>query len=382
MPKKILVVVSNLNLGGTENHIQQVFSKLNGDRYRVAVYTTHQRGAMANLLKAKGVKIYFSRLGEYLHRFGKMGRLGAYAISTWRLILVNLWYRPDIVHCYLPGPYIIGGFCARLTRRRYLVASRRGMNYYQKKYPLLSKQEKHLQKKTSRILANSKCVLNQLFNEEKVEKERLRLIYNGIDLSTYKKQPASSELRKSLNISESTLVLTIVANLFLYKGHIDLLKALVLIKDQMPNDWVLLCVGRDEGCLKTLCNFSSEQNIASHIRWLGQRDDVPAILSLSNIGILSSHEEGFSNSIIEGMATGLPMIVTDVGGNAEAVLNNETGFVIPPKDPNALAKAILRLAWDTDLRKQMGEAAQKRVTDEFSLEHCVAAYDQMYLELE
>lgn len=381
MPKKILVVVSSLNIGGTENHIQQVFPHLNNGHYQVAIYTTSQRGTMAKSLRAKGVKIYSSRLGAFFHRFGKLGRLCAYLFSTLKLIAINLWYRPDIVHCYLPGPYILGGFCARITRRPYLIMSRRGMNFYQKKYPRLAKHEKKLQQKTTRILANSKRVLKQLCDEEQIPEERLRLIYNGLDLVKYKKQTPSPELRQALRISEDAFVLVIVANLFAYKGHIDLLKALAGIKDQLPEDWVLLCVGRDEGCLQALCDYAAESELSSHIQWLDQRDDVPKLLALSNIGVLCSHEEGFSNSVIEGMAAGLPMVVTDVGGNAEAVIDNEMGFVVPPKNPTALGEAILRLANDKQLRDRMGDAAMRRVQSEFSLDHCVDAYNKMYAEL-
>ena len=381
MTKKILVVVSSLNVGGTENHIEQVFSALNREQYRVIVYTTHQRGVRADALAAKGVTIYSSRLAEFFHHFGKLGRLCAYVAAVNRLIIVNLWYRPDIVHCYLPGPYLLGGFCARLTRRPYLIMSRRSMNYYQKKYPRLAKQERRLLKKTCRILANSKRVFNQLIEEEKVSKEKLRLIYNGLDISTYQKQSDFVDLRQSLNIMEDALVITMVANLFPYKGHIDLLQALTLVKDRLPTNWLLLCVGRDEGCLADLYRYATKNNINANIRWLDQRDDVPALLSLSDIGVLCSHEEGFSNSVIEGMAAGLPMVVTNVGGNAEAVLDQQMGFVVPAKDSVALSEALLKLALNKALRRQMGTAAKERVQSEFSLDRCVKAYDQMYAEL-
>ncbi len=373
--------MSSLNVGGTENHIRRIFPKLQGSSYQIAIYTTHQRGIMTQFLKAKGVKVYGSYVAQCLHRLGGLGRLCAYAVSVGRLLLLNLYYRPHIVHCYLPGPYILGGLCAYITRRPYLIMSRRSMNFYQKKHPYLAKWEQYLQRKTSFIVANSKRILNQLLNEEMVKRDQLRLIYNGLDVQSYRPCDPLVTTRSSLGISENALVMTIVANLFFYKGHMDLLKALVLIKKRLPKDWILLCVGRDEGCLQSLCNYAIQHDIALHIQWLNQRDDVPALLSISNIGILCSHEEGFSNSIIEGMAAGLPMVVTDVGGNNEAVIHNETGLVVPSKDPKALGQAILQLIENKTLREYMGRAALRRVEAKFSLDSCLNAYRQLYAEL-
>lgn len=378
---KILVVVSSLNVGGTENHIYQVFPKLNSAEYRVAVYTTNQPGVMAKKLQKKGIKIYSSKLSAMFHRMGKIGKLLAYAATILRLTWLNLVYRPDIVHCFLPGPFILGGFCARLTRRPYLIMSRRGMNYYQKRYPRLAKSEAALIKKTDRILANSKRVYDQLLHEENVPEDKLRLIYNGIEIAKYHKEIDSEQLKKTLRISDDAVVMTIVANLYAYKGHIDLLKALVSIKDNLPINWVLLCVGRDEGCLQGLCEYAAKNQITSHIHWLDQRHDVPELLAISDIGILCSHEEGFSNSVIEGMAAGLPMVVTDVGGNAEAVKDDETGYVVPSKSPGLLAKAILSMTHDASLRKKMGQAGFDRVKELFSLARCVDGYRSVYDEL-
>jgi glycosyltransferase involved in cell wall biosynthesis len=95
---------------------------------------------------------------------------------------------------------------------------------------------------------------------------------------------------------------------------------------------------------------------------------------------LTSREEGFSNVVLEGMAAGLPMIVTAVGGNPEAVVDGHTGLIVQPRDPKAIAEAILRLSRDADLRRRLGDAGQKRVRTEFSIERCVSAHAQLYQE--
>ena len=140
----------------------------------------------------------------------------------------------------------------------------------------------------------------------------------------------------------------------------------------------MLLAGRDEGQGIKLQGLAQGAGIAENIQFLGQRADVDRLLTAADFGLLTSHEEGFSNVVLEGMAAGLPMIVTDVGGNSEAVVNGETGIVIPAHDPNAIGEAVLRLANDAELRKRLGAAGRVRVKQEFSLEKCVTAHAELY----
>ena len=123
------------------------------------------------------------------------------------------------------------------------------------------------------------------------------------------------------------------------------------------------------------------RNLGANIKFLGERSDVPALLAAADFGILSSHQEGFSNVILESMAAGLPMIVTNVGGNPEAVLDRQTGIVVPPHDPQALGQAIVELAHDGTLRRQLADGAVSRVRKEFSMESCVNAHERLYEQL-
>ena len=111
---------------------------------------------------------------------------------------------------------------------------------------------------------------------------------------------------------------------------------------------------------------------------VGARTDVPELLSLADIGLNVSHEEGFSNAVIEGMAAGLPMVVTDVGGNREAVVDGESGFVVPARDPEAMADALRLLIDDPRLREKFGAAGAGRVRENFGLARCIARYERIF----
>jgi glycosyltransferase involved in cell wall biosynthesis len=160
-----------------------------------------------------------------------------------------------------------------------------------------------------------------------------------------------------------------------------LLTALGGIAGALPPGWSLLCVGRDDGIGTALMQQACALGIEDNVKFLGMRTDIPALLGAADIGILASHEEGFANAILEGMAACLPMVVTDVGGNAEAVVDGVTGFVVPARDESALGSAILKLAFDRHLRRTMGDAGRERVEKYFGIDRCVANYARLYAGL-
>jgi glycosyltransferase involved in cell wall biosynthesis len=230
------------------------------------------------------------------------------------------------------------------------------------------------------ILGNSRAVLDEL-RAEGVPKEKLRLIYNGIDLAPFAALPTKSDARRNLSLPVDAWTMILIANIIPYKGHADLLEALSRIKTRLPNPWRLLCVGRDDGPGVALHTQARRFGIDENIVWLGLRTDVAKLLAAADLGLLVSHEEGFANAVLEGMAAALPMVVTDVGGNAEAVLDGKTGLVVPARDPERLGAAILAFAADPARAAAMGKAGRDRVEWNFSLAACVRQYEALYAEL-
>ena len=196
----------------------------------------------------------------------------------------------------------------------------------------------------------------------------MKLIYNGV---TIPEPIPRDEARRTLGLDADTLVGVVVANLIHYKGHRDLFEGLARIQSRIPGPWRILLAGRDHDLWQELQNFAGKHRFAENVRFLGPRSDIPLLLAAADFGLLASREEGFSNVVLEGMAAGLPMIVTAVGGNPEAVIDGETGLVVPPSDPKAIGSAILRLAADPALRKCFGAAGRSRAKSEFSLDRCV-----------
>lgn len=381
MATKILYVIGNLDVGGAERHLTQILPALVKLDFAPTVYTLTHKGKLAPVLEASGINVvepfFAARLRCLPSLLRKPVLLPLTLIS---LLFLLLRLRPSVVHFFLPAAYLLGGLCSIVANRHIRIMSRRSLNRYQLKYPVLARIERWLHTRMDAVLGNSKAVTNELLDEG-VSATRLGLIYNGINLAAFDALSSGQSIRQQIGVSNEALLMVCVANLIPYKGHADLIQALGTIHSKMPGDWIVAIVGRDCGIQQKLQQLAVNQGISKHILWLGERSDTAAIYSAADIGLLCSHEEGFSNSVLEGMAARVAMVVTDVGGNAEAVLDGQCGLVVPAHNPNALGQAILTLSVDTDTRQHMANAARKRIEENFSLAGCVRQYAGLYRAL-
>ncbi len=368
--KSLRIIISSLGIGGTERHICQVLPRLVKKGWQVKVVNTGRNNALAPELEKAGIKVItFSKSSSKVLQIGR--------------VLHGLWgeFRADrtsLTHFFLPQAYIFGMFSAILAGFKGVkLMSRRSLNNYQRKIKCCRWLESKLHKRTDLVLGISQAVIDQLRIQENVPPNHLRLIYNGIDLVPFQKIK-NNKIRTLLGVKDSSLVLTVVANLIPYKGHTDLLEALSYIKQQLPRNWRLLCAGYDGGILEKLKTQAHSLGISNNVLWLGSRQDVGNILAASDIGILCSHQEGLGNSILECMAAALPMIVTDVGGIPEVVVHQKTGLVVPAKSPKKLSEAIIELSSDPKKMQSFGKAGKKRVEQSFSIDKCVSEYHDLY----
>ena len=217
----------------------------------------------------------------------------------------------------LPEAYLLTMTAAWLVRHRVtLVMSRRSLNRYQARLPGVGAFERLLHRRLRVALANSAAICRELVDEEGIPPERVVLIPNGIDPTRFRSRAPREKSRRELSIPDGDLVLCTVANLIPYKGHGDLLRGLAAVRGELP-PWRLLCVGAGDAA--PLRRLADDLGIGRNVFWLGPRGDVPDVLAACDIGILASHEEGFSNALLEKMACALPLVATRVGGNRDLV---------------------------------------------------------------
>jgi glycosyltransferase involved in cell wall biosynthesis len=376
--QKLLVVAESLGVGGTETHLIRTLPHLADSGWRVTVFCLTERGERADELEASHIDVVTA---PPLAESKKSSlRYSAHVVVAMHALygLMRRW-RPTIVHFYLPGPYLVGAPVALAARVPIKLMSRRSISDYQRKWPLVARLEEQLHRTMDAVIGNSRAVIRDLI-EEGIPNSKLRLIYNGVEVSSTR--PERGQARKELHINDNVLVGVMVANLIPYKGHCDLIRSLSYVEPHLSCRWQILLVGKDSGLRSKLETFSAEHGVGHRLHFMGERSDVSRILAAADFGLLTPWgNEGFSNAILEGMAAGLAMIVTDVGGNAEAVLDGETGFVVPPRDSQAIAAAILQIARSPELRARFGAAGRRRVEANFSIERSVKAHLEMYREL-
>jgi len=364
----VLYVITGLHVGGSERQLSVLASALGQSGMKVAVYSFVD-GPVRAVLQQNGVEVV-------LAPGGGPSTFRGFVLAAFHLLWFMARRRPRIAHFFLPAAYLIGAPMAVLVRVPVRVMSRRSLNIYQRT-PVARVAERCLHRAMHAVLGNSRGVVDQL-KAEGATVTRLGLIYNGVDDRAYQKANRRDETRAGLGLAPDALVICIVANLIPYKGHRDLIEALGRAAARLPSSWHLLVVGHDTGIGPALQKQASELGVRENISFLGARDDIPALLGASDIGVLCSHQEGFANAVLEGMAAGLPMVVTSVGGNTEAVVDGETGVVVPPHDSESLAAAMVQLADDGALRARLGDAGRQRAIMQFGVQHFVESHRALY----
>ena len=295
-----------------------------------------------------------------------------------RLVRIIRASRPDVVHGFLYWAYVFGAFAARLAGVPFVVASRRSLGYFKESRTLLLLLERIANSATDLLIANSEAVRRDVIRQERVSPAKIRVVYNGVQLSQPDEQ-RRRELRAQLNLADRGPVVAVVANFIAYKRHDILFSALPALVAEFPT-LVLLMAG--EGPLES--HFEAHvrsSGLGETVRFLGARAEASDILSLADVAVHPSETEGFSNAVLEAMAAAKPIVAVRVGGNAEAIVEGETGLLVPVGDAAALGQAVLAVLRNPDAARAMGEAGRARVVRLFSIERMVAEYEQIYDEI-
>ncbi len=226
------------------------------------------------------------------------------------------------------------------------------------------------------VVGNAEAIRRMLVEEEGLPPERVSVIPNGLDLKRFDARVREG-LKAPLPDTKGAPVVVHVANMnHPVKRQEDLLRALARLRREGHTLNAFL-VG-DGPRRPELERLAGQLGLTDTVHFLGHRADVPAIYARADFGVLCSTAEGMSNAVMEGMAAGLPMVVTRVGGNPELVADGERGLVVPPLQPEAMAGAFRRLLSDRELGKRMGAEARAFVERELSLERLVRRHDALY----
>jgi glycosyltransferase involved in cell wall biosynthesis len=277
--------------------------------------------------------------------------------------------QPDVLHTHNPNPHLYGSAAAQLLGVPVVVHTKHGRNRPAHRPAVLVNRLASCL--TDCVVAVSHDAADVAREVERVPRRKLRVIHNGIDVpaGAPQRRPAAGAVLRAVH----------VARLNPIKDQDTLLRAVRRVVDAEPR-FELDVIG-DGPRREELLALRSELRLTGHVRFLGYRDDVPELLTGRGLFLLSSLSEGISLTLLEAMAAGLPVVATAVGGNPEVVVPGQTGLLVPPRDPDRLAAAILSLIRDPRQAADLGRAGRERVAAHFDLRRVVAAYQRLYEEL-
>ncbi len=371
----ILFLIGSLELGGAERQMAMLIRSLVGLGVNCHLFVLESPGPVYASLRGIDLVIHDGGYRRKSVFFEKVIRLFRAQFNLFR-VLAKI--RPDVIHAYLPLTNFMGALAGRLSGVPLVITSRRAMGTHQDRYKgwrifdILSFRLSHL------VTVNSRAVGQDTLIRDLGDPSKVSVIYNGIDALPFESGGSKREaVRRALGIVPKEKVVISIANLIPYKGLADLIEAAAAVSASMPQVKFLL-IGEDRGIQKKLEEKSQRLGVSQQVVFLGQRLDVPDLLAAGDLLALSSHEEGFSNVILEAMAAGLPVVATDVGGNSEAVLDGVTGWLVPPKDANAMAEKIMDLLRDREKAADWGRRGQDRVKASFTIDRMVEAHMTLY----
>lgn len=283
-------------------------------------------------------------------------------IGLARFVTAVRRWRPTVLLPYTDYPNKLCGALWRLTGAEGCVWNQRDEGREVTGRPL----ERLAVRWSTRFVANSPAGSAFLTSTFGVPADAIEIIPNSVVL----RPPCRSVAwwRREQRLESDTVVVTMVANLRHVKDHLTLLEAWRTVVDQAPMPPVLLLAGAPGETAPSLRDRASRLGIAAHVRFLGHVEDVSGLLAASALSAFSSKLEGCPNGVLEPMAAGLPVVATDVVGIRQA-LGDDCDFLVPPDDPSALARGLLELISDPELRSREGSRNRRRAESVFPMEN-------------
>ncbi len=379
-PIHVLHVIETLGRGGAERQLVDVVCRMNRTRFVNTVCHLYERDDLKSELTAAGVNVVGLQL--------KSRRDGVKAIAR----LCRLLREGDfsVVHTWLYDADIFGRLAGWLTRVPLVVSSLQnswyepqGMNgshIHPRKLALVRTLDAWTGKLSrARFVASSAFVKQSTVKHLGLREESVDVVYNAVDPQAFEPSDGQrlEDLRRSLNLHDCSPILICVARLVPQKGQTYLIEAMPTILRKFPSVRLLL-VGRgdEERRLKAL---AARLNVESHVQFLGQRNDVKDLLQLSDVFVFPSLcAEGLPVAVLEAMAMRLPCVAWRVAPNPELIEPGASGFLVEPRRPEELAKAICALTEQPDLSRRMGERGRAIVEEKFNLRRTVKQLESFY----
>ncbi len=383
-PPTIAHVLHRLDYAGAEVLAAALARQLRGE-YRWLFLCLDAGGPLGDALQSEGFEVIVLNRKPGLD--WRVARQMAQCCDENRIDLLHAHqYTPFFyaaVGRWLPG----GGRRPRPRPRPRMLFTEHGRHYPDQRRLKRVLANQLLLRRGDAVTAVGQFVKDALVRNEGIAAGRIEVIHNGIDPQPFAQldTPATrAQVRAELGLTPAQSVWLQVARFHPVKDHGTALRALA----QVQRDWtqqgqpapVLLLAG-DGGERQRMEQLADELGVRAQVRFLGVRTDIPRLMAAADGFVLSSLSEGLSVTLLEAMASGLPIVATQVGGNGEAVLHERTGLLSGRGDHAMLATNWLRLARDADLRQTYGAAGRARLHEHFTQARMHGLYAQCYARL-
>lgn len=361
-------------LGGSEKHIRFLEKNMPKSKYKIVI--AELQGQDEEKIKSDILSVQY-RANTTLFKFNVKRIYGIGAIKAcYRLARIIDNENVDIVLSFHEKSDIINSFLKKIKSKIICVSSRRDLNICPSRILLVIRTL--LQGKMDFIIAPSRSIISFLVKNEEFPESRTLVIPNSVSTelsnSTTKVEP------HILGLLKGKICGICVANLKEVKGHKYLVDAFHIVCKKFP-DAILFLVGADSGVGSKIQEQINKLSLGKNIYLLGRRTDVAELLQFCHYMVSASLSEGLSNALIEGLASGLPLVATDVGGNGEIVVDGINGFLCDARNPEMLAYHISRLIGDHELRSAFGDASRKLAEKKFNQRMIIEQYDKFFDEL-
>ena len=362
-PINVLQIVEGLNLGGAETKLLELIAQMDRRRFRTVFCSL----GLGDQIKEKlqGLDVKFVNLSRK-HRFDPS--------LVWRVRKLILEENIDVVMTTLFYADVVGAL-ARLFTPAKAVFSWETISAPEWLRPHRLLTYRLAMRFCTRVVSVSQATAKWLVEKRGLPESKVTVIPYGVNLSLYR-QGKNFELRRELGIDSRACLVGVVARLHPQKGHRYLIQAAEKIVAAHPQTRFAF-VG--DGELRRELELQVQSlKLDKHFLFLGFRDDVKDLLRTFDLFVLPSLYEGLPNVVLEAMACGLPVVATAVDGTPELVVDGETGYLVPPRDPDALAEKINKLLGQPDLADAFGRRGRRRVEEHFSLELQVQRFQELY----
>lgn len=383
---KVIHVITRFDKGGSAENTFLTLFGLNKDRYDLTLIRGVSRASSMGVAEALAGDANLAALrnaGVRIEIVPKLVREPAMLSDLMALLALIKCFRrekPDIVHTHTSKAGILGRWAAFFSGVPIIVHTPHGHVFWGYFSPWLTQLFILLEKFTAGITDR----IITLTDREKTDHRHVHIaperkfttIHSGVDLSRFFDASVNTvKIRKELDLPEGAFVAGTTGRLTPVKGHIHLLAAAVKILAIRP-DVYFVFLGDGE-LREELMKYAADSGIAGNVRFAGWRSDVAAVLSLFDVFVFPSLNEGMGKAIVEAMAMGKPVIAGDVGGIPDLVTHGGNGLLVPPSDSVALAEAILDLHDNSDKRIKMGDAGRKTAAD-YGVDEMLNKIDKLY----